>query len=102
MLTKRLAIDKLGRDESDIPNCPDLVNRENVRMIQARSCLRFLNESLETMLIRREGLGQNLDRNGAIKFSILRPIPLAHPAFADLGNNAIVREIRAGGKFCHL
>src|SRR5213079_309360 len=62
-LAQSLTIDKLGGDEPRIACGANLVNCEDVRMIQSRGCLRFLNESLQTLLIGRQPLGKNFDGN---------------------------------------
>ena len=46
----------------------------------------------------RERLWQDLERHVAVELGISGSIHLAHPAFADLGGDAIRAEGGAGGK----
>src|ERR671925_514509 len=69
-LAQGLAIDKFRGDEPRIADGADFMNRENVWMIQSGSRLRFLDESLQSLLIRGEGFRKNFDGDLTIEFSI--------------------------------
>src|SRR6267378_1583720 len=67
-------------------------------MVQRRSGSRLLHKALHSIRVSSNISGQNLQRNFAIKFRVLGQINLAHPACADLGDDAVMRERGIGGK----
>src|SRR5205823_9102994 len=67
-----------------------------MRMIQGRGCLRFLDEPLQSLWVRSQGLWENLDRDRPIQFSILGQIHLSHSALANLRADFIAAESCAG------
>ena len=68
------------------------VNRRDVRMIQRGQHLRFACEAGHTVGIVRERLRQHLDRDLAVQLGVGGAIHRAHPAFTELGRDAIVRN----------
>ena len=50
-LPQRLAVNELSRNKAGIAGRSDFMNSQNVRMVERRSSLRLLNESLQTLLI---------------------------------------------------
>ena len=97
-LAQSLTIDKLGGDEPRIACGANLVNCEDVRMIQSRGCLRFLNESLQTLLIGRQPLGKNFDGNRSIKFRVTRQINFTHSTLTNFRADFIATEFCAGAR----
>ena len=93
--SKRLAIDELGGDEVNVADLPDVVNRENVRMIQGRGRSRFLREPPYAVLIGDELRRQHLHRDLPAEPHILRQIHLAHAARAELFDDPIVGNVPA-------
>src|SRR5438132_10467588 len=103
-LAQRLAIDKLGRDEMRaLPHRPtpsglpawgprcrataplvDLMDGDDVGMIQRGSGLGLLHKALHPIQMSSNIGSQNLQRNAAIEFGILRQIHLTHSALAKL------------------
>ena len=94
-MAQRLAIDKLSRDETSIARRADLINCEDVRMIQSRSSFRFLNEALQSLLVRSYSLRKNLDRHRSIEFRIKGEVDLTHAAGADLRADFVAAEMCA-------
>src|SRR5207249_2516404 len=62
---KRHAVDQLRGDEIDRARLPDLVHRDDVRMIERRRGAAFLLEAPAKALIRVEGGRQHLERDVA-------------------------------------
>src|SRR5215510_13703594 len=58
-------------------------------MIQRGEDLRFALEAGEALDVRGEGIRQHLQRDIAIQLGIVRPIHLAHAAFAEFGEDLI-------------
>src|SRR5262249_58062023 len=56
-LAESRAFDVLGGDEVGAINFADLVNRDDVRMIESRGGLRFLNESSQPLAVARHARG---------------------------------------------
>ena len=73
----------LHHDEVVILGGVDLVNRDDVRMIERRCGLRFLDEAAAAALIRHAIGGQHLDRDVAPQPWVARAIDLAHAPGAD-------------------
>ncbi len=81
---QRLAVDELSRYEMHRIGLVNFVDGDDVGMIQSGCSLRFLDEALHAILMSSNIRGQNLQRNFAIEFCILRQIHLAHPTLANL------------------
>ena len=69
---------------------PNLIDVCDVRMIKRRRRFRFLNETTHPVLVGSKGSWQNLQCDFAIEFGILRQIYFAHPASADLRDDAVM------------
>ena len=82
-LAKRLAFEKLGDDPGRPLVHADVVDREDIRVIQAARGARFLFEPALAIGIARECRRQDLDRDVALQLRIARAIDLAHAADAE-------------------
>ena len=71
----------------------EAVNRRNVGMIQRSENLRLALESLQTLFVLGERLGQDLDRYVPTEFFVLRSIHLAHATFANGLDDDVVGEL---------
>src|SRR2546429_6376462 len=67
-------------------------------MVQRRSSLRFLHESLHPIRMSSDISRQNLERNFTIQFCVLREIHLTHSAFANLCADFIAAQMCTGRK----
>src|SRR5262249_46528071 len=67
----------------------DVVYRDNVWMIQSRSCAGFALESARALI-------ENLDRNSSAKARVASLVNFAHATFAEQSKNLIRSECRAG------
>jgi len=65
-------------------------------MVQGGEHLRLALEPGEPVLIEREGLGEDLQRDVATELGVARPIHIAHAAGVDFGGNLVRAEARAG------
>jgi len=70
----------------------DLIDRDDVGMIQRRSGLGFLDEAAHAIFVCSNVGGQNLESDFAIELCIFRQIHFAHPARAEFGEDAVVRD----------
>ena len=76
----------------------DVVERADVRMLEARDVPRFALEPLAPARHRRPDAGrQHLDGDEAIEPRVARLVDLAHAAFADEGEDLVGTEPGAGG-----
>ncbi len=80
----------------------DVIERANVRMIQAGDGSCFTLESLSNFRSLCEPLPENLDRDGAVQPRIPCPIHFAHAARAQQRLNFIGPEFYSGveGHWC--
>ncbi len=69
-------------------------------MVERRRRPRFLREALQTVAVRRERRGQNLDRNGAVQPRIVGTIHLAHTSCTQQRLDFVGAEFHARGE-CH-
>ena len=65
-------------------------------MVEDSRGLRFLLEAAQPVGVLREGRRQHLDRDLAAEARILRAVHLAHPPGADLAEDLVGAELRAG------
>ena len=82
-MSERGARNVLHRDEVDAVGLPDLINRDDVRMIQGGSGSGLLNEALTSLSIDRAIRLEQLDRDGPAEARIDGAVDDAHPAFAE-------------------
>ena len=94
---QRAAIDELGDDILAPFELPDVMHRQNVRMVQRRGHLRLALEPPARRRV-RQFVGQNLDRHGPVELGVERPVDGAHAALAELRLNAIGADLRPGSQ----
>ena len=82
-LGKRLALEQLHDDEVDTVLATDVVERADVRMVQARDRARLLLEALLELGVIGKMRRQHLDGDGAIEPCVPGFVDLAHTAGAD-------------------
>ena len=70
-------------------------------MIKRRCGFRFLNETLEPVLMRAEFAGQRISKPLADRARDPAPIHLPHSARTYFANDAIVGDRGSGEKFSH-
>src|SRR5258705_11266389 len=90
LMAERFAVDKLHRDVVRAFALTDLVDMRDVWMIESSGRLCFTNKPLHSITIRREVGRQNLQRDFTIELGVLPQVHLAHPACADLGDDAVM------------
>src|SRR5713101_3379819 len=83
---------KLHDDERLPGLLADFVNRADVGVIQCRGGLGFALETGEGLGISCDLIGQELQGHEAVQFHILGLVHHAHPATAELLDNAVVRD----------
>ena len=100
-LPQGFAFDILRRHERDAVGFADFINREDVRMIQARGGARLLQKAAAAFIVRHIFGRQDLERDLAVQLFIVRFIDRPHAARAERLKNAIMRDGRAcGNGFC--
>ena len=70
---------------------------DDVGMVQRGSGLCLLHKALHPIRMSSNISGQNLQRNSAIKFRILRQIHFSHSTFTDFRADFVAAEFCAGG-----
>ena len=88
-LGQRVTGDELHDEIQGTVGFLEPVNRCDVRMIQRREQLRFPAKALDTILIVREGLRQNLDGDIAPEVLIPGGVDLAHPSRAEQAQDSV-------------
>ena len=91
-ILQRLALQILHGDERPSVLLADVVDRADVGMVQRRRGLRFAREAAQRLGITCQIFGDELERNGTMKPRILGFVHHAHPAAAELLDDAVVRE----------
>ena len=98
---QRLALQQLGDDVGRTIVRADIVNDEYVGMVQCAGGARLLLESPQPVRVAGKSGGQHLDRDLALQPRIACAIDFAHSARADLPQDFIRTDARAGGR-CHV
>ena len=93
---QRGAVDEFHHDRRNGGRLLEPVNVRDVRMIQPGERLRFALESAQAFGIVGDCLEEYLIGDVTMQPRVVRPIHLAHPAFADLGDDFVNAETRAG------
>ena len=91
-----VALDEFHHERTDTVGFFETVDVRDVGMIQRRESLRFAREPREPFRVAGEQVGQYLHRDLAIELRIARTEYLAHPAYADAGDDVVDAEARAG------
>ena len=99
LLAQGYAVNELHGDEVHAVALADLMDGRDVRMIERRRRLRFLNKTPHPVLIGGQVGRKNFQRNFPIEFRVLGQIHLAHPARADLRDDAVMRQFGIFSKF---
>ena len=73
---------------------PDLVDRDDVRMIQARDGARLALEAFGQLLRHRVLVREHLQRHLALQRQLDREVDLGHAAFAETAHDAVARDLR--------
>src|SRR5437016_2265693 len=79
---ERFSIDELSGNKAAAVGFSDLVNRQNVWMIQSRSCARFLFEAPQPVTVSGRKRGKKFKRHFAAEFRILSKVNFAHAALS--------------------
>jgi len=88
LFARRHAFDKLHRDEVSTFTLTNLVYVRDVQVIERRRRLRLADETLHPVVIGSNIRGQDLQRDFAIEFCVLREIHLTHSARADFRHDS--------------
>jgi hypothetical protein len=92
LMLQSLAFEELHREKGPAIVLADLVDRANVRMVQRGGSAGFALKSFECLRIARGLFRQKLQRDVAAKSEILGFIYDAHPAAAELFEDAVMRD----------
>ena len=95
---QRLALEQLLDDVGSVVVRADVVDGGDVGMVEDARGLRFLLEAAQAVRVLRERGGQHLDRDLASEARVLRAVDLAHSPGADLAEDLVGAELRAGGE----
>ena len=95
-MLESLALEQLHGDEWLAVVLADLVNRADVRMIQAGCRTRLALESFQRLPVFRHRFRQEFQRDRAPQFGVFRLEDHTHPAAAKLFDDSIVRDFRTG------
>ena len=86
------AIEKLHGDEGASLVIADLVNRADVGVVQRRSCARLAAKAFQGLRVLCDLVRQELERDEAAKIGIFGFEHHAHPAAAELTDDAVMRD----------
>src|SRR6266540_3375862 len=94
MMAQRFAVYVLTGNKMNGIRLSNLEDGQDVGMIQGGRRFGFLNKTLQSRLISRDILRQDLQCDGTLELRVIGEIYLAHPACTDLRANLI------SAKFC--
>ena len=89
---QRDPVQKLPRDERLPVLVVNFVNRADVRMIECRGSFGLALKAAECLRVLGYVVGQELESHKTTEFDILGLVHHAHPATAELLDDAVVRE----------
>ena len=95
-LLHRLADHALHGDEQAPVRLTDVVNGHNIGMVEGRSSLRLPFEALAALRVLHHVGREDLERHGPVQARVECPIDDTHSAFAELLDDAVVRNHRFG------
>ena len=96
--TSTLTFDRRHDQEVDPVLAADVVQRANVRVVQAGDGLRLALEPLLEIGVRGDMLGEHLDGDGAVESRVPRLVDFSHTASPDGGDDLIRPELPSGFK----
>src|SRR6185369_4915972 len=82
-LAERLPVHELHRDEDRVAGGPDLVDRDDVRVVERGRRARLLLEALPAVRVGGELRREDLDRDLASEPRVARAVDLAHSSRAE-------------------
>ena len=88
--------DQLQHERLDALRLLQPVDAPDVRMVERGEDLGFPLEAGQAVGVRRERLGQHLERHVAVEFRVAGLPDLAHAAFTDLGGDGVRADGSAG------
>ena len=100
LLAQRRSLEQLRDDVRRALVGADVVDRHDVRMVEASCRARFLLEPAQPVGVRGVGGGQHLDRDLAIQPRVVRAVDLAHAPRPD-GRDDVVRAKTGSGIDAH-
>jgi uncharacterized membrane protein YidH (DUF202 family) len=96
-LAQGFALEQFGNDVRRTVVRPNVVNRNNVGMVQARRGARLLLETPLAVRVIAKVRGQNLYRDIAAQTRVPGAVHLAHSSGADLLNHFVWADLRSAG-----
>ena len=91
-MLQREPVEKLHGDEGLAILFADVVDGADVRMVQGGCGLGFALEAGQRLRVAGHFLGQKLEGHKAVQTRVFRFVDDAHPAAAQLLDNAVVRN----------
>jgi hypothetical protein len=98
LLRERLALDQLHHQIVGLTLAADVVERADVRVVEARDRARLALEAGADLGVVDEVRRKHLDRDFAAEPRIARAIDLAHAAGAERGEDFVGTEASRGGE----
>ncbi len=95
-LREVLAFDELHREESRAVGLVQPEQRRDVGVVECGERLGFALEARQPLGVLAEARRQDLQRDGAIERRVERLPDDTHPALAELLDEAVVQQVRAG------
>src|SRR5512144_1513882 len=92
LLAQCFAVNEFHRYVAYASAFANVIDVCDVWMVECGSRFRLTNKPLHAIPMRCNVGGQNLQRNFAIQFRVLRQIHLTHSARAEFGHYAVVRK----------
>src|SRR6516165_5544828 len=90
-----LSLQKLHRNEGLALVITNLINCADIRVVQRGGCLSFTLETLQSLAVPGEPLGQEFERDEAMQPGVLGLVNHAHAPAAEFLQNAIVADSTA-------
>src|SRR4030095_12271277 len=76
----------------DVFDAPDLVDRQDSRVVDCRRGPGFLHEAADAIRLSRESVGQDLERNLAVELRIEGEMDFSHSTRCNWSNDLVMTE----------
>ena len=93
---QRPAVEQFRHHERHAEVRPDVVHRDDVRMVQARRRAGFLSEASQPVRVAHVARRQDLQRDVAVQARVVRPVHLTHAPTRDQVVDLVRAELGSG------
>ena len=94
-LIQRAPLDPLHGQDVQVADVLDREDRDDVGMVERRQGLGLALEAGQAFRVAGKVGGQDLEHDAALEIQVLSEVDLSHPAFSELGEDRVMRQLLA-------